>query len=520
MAVAETLEHRSLMAADTAVDIAPAVPSVVARIVNGTPTSDYGSVGIIGDSSGGFCSGTLIAPRYALTAGHCGEGVANTAGRFSVGGQNYATSRVIVHPSYNNQSLANDIAIFELNQAVTGVTPSAIFRGTPQVGQVLTLVGFGAGGTGTTGHTNDFGTKRVGRTPIDGVEPTVIRWNFDNNTESNTAPGDSGGPAFLTVNQVDYVAGVTSGGTRDDAGIGDQSFDTRVDAFATWIDSIVGGSTTPPPPPPPPPPSGDDHANAPGSSATVVTLNSTGDGTAQGVLEIAGDRDVFQFTVLKAGTAVITTAAGASGLDTYLRIYNSAGTLVGQNDDYNQTLNSQVTLSVQPGVYYASIGSYQDAGVGAYQLSVKVTAATTGDKFSSAVAIPLASDGTGVVNSSISSTVTGRVFSFVAQFTGQVVATTRATSGNLDTILNGYDAAARRVATNDDYGGTLNSRVQFSVVAGSKYYLEVVRYGQTTGNFTLNLTNTNTTRARFGTESGQAAATAGSSSSGGSPSST
>ena len=104
----------------------------------------------------------------------------------------------------------NDIAIYKLDRAVTNVTPSPISRTTPTVGQLLTLVGFGGGGTGTTGHTGDYGTKRVGTTPIDQVTAQTIFWNFDNNTESNTAPGDSGGPAFVVNGGLWELAGINS----------------------------------------------------------------------------------------------------------------------------------------------------------------------------------------------------------------------------------------------------------------------------------------------------------------------
>ena len=228
----------------------PAISSQSAsRIVNGTPTSDFSSVGMLGAWGSDFCSGTLISPTFVLTAAHCAEGVGDTEGNFTVEGQTYTTSRVYVHPDWNDFVFgtdgANDIALYELATTVTGATPSPIFTGTPQVGDELTLVGFGAGGDGNTGHNGDYGIKRVGTTPIDQVSSTLIHWSFDNNSESNTAPGDSGGPAFLLVDGVYEVAGVTSGGDRFDAGIGDNSYDTRVDAYQDWIGQLTGGGGTP-----------------------------------------------------------------------------------------------------------------------------------------------------------------------------------------------------------------------------------------------------------------------------------
>ena len=493
----EVLEVRSLMTASSLIASATHTNSthVTPRIINGTVTGQFPSVGLVGDASDFGCSGTLIAPQFVLTAGHCGVGVGQTAGRFRTGSATYSTSRVFVHPGYNENALgtdnANDIAIYQLDRPVSGVTPSQIFRSTPVAGQLLTLVGFGGAGTGASGGDGSYGTKRVGTTPIDEVTARIIAWNFDNETESNTAPGDSGGPAFVTVGGVQYLAGVTSGGDKANSGIGDYSFDTRVDAYAAWIDSIVGSTAT----------------------QSLVSVKASDASAAETVVGQSPNPGTFVITRTGAVTSPLIINVSMSGTAKNGTDYNSIPTIVtipagatsatvslNVKDDAIAEGTETATLTILTGSGYGTA-----AGNGTVSISIADNdgIVTSNDLFAnrrqlSGAAVNVTGTNVGakseagepnILNVSGGKSVW---WTWTASISGMVNIST--VGSNFDTTVGIYRGTAVRslalVAANDDADGSngiYTSQVSFAAVAGQVYQIMVDGYDGDAGNIRLTL---------------------------------
>jgi hypothetical protein len=476
----------------------------VGRIINGTITNAYPSVGLIGDTNGMHCTASLIAPQYVLTAAHCLEGIGHAQGRFQVGGQTYSSSRIFIHPQYNPNAIgsdsAHDIAIMKLDRPVTNVTPSSIFRGTPTVGQMLTLVGFGEGGNASTGGDGTFGIKRVGTTPIDSVSSRLIHWNFDNNNESNTAPGDSGGPAFVTINGQQFIAGVTSGGTLANAAIGDQSFDTRVDAYKSWIDSIVGT----------------------GGNGTVISIRPVDGNASERLPSQTADPGVFSVSRTGPTTSSLTVNLSVSGTATngvdYVSIPTKVVIPAGQasatvrldvNDDTRVEGTETAVLKVAAGTGYSI-----DPGLSSATISILDNdAATWNNNFANRPII----SGTNATATGTNVGATAEAgepnvlgisggksiwYSWTAGVSGQVVLSTL--GSNFDTTLGVYTGssvnALQHIQSNDDqnlWQGIYTSRLTFSATAGRTYQILVDGYEGDRGNVRLTLSQTVNRASQF-----------------------
>jgi secreted trypsin-like serine protease len=215
-------------------------------IVGGTATSAFPAVGALTKNGSPFCSGTLIAPRKVATAAHCLSGMSISGMRFAFGPNAFSpTSSIAIvaiqpHPQYDAQNITSDIGVATLASDAP-VTPVKINTSMDQswVGKSLTFVGYGV----TNGPTQTgVGTKRSVNIPVSQVGSTQFAYQT---AGKNTCNGDSGGPAFATINGELYLVGTTSYGDVDCTQYG---VDTRVDAFQ----SFLGVSNSPPPMMPPP----------------------------------------------------------------------------------------------------------------------------------------------------------------------------------------------------------------------------------------------------------------------------
>lgn len=124
----------------------------------------------------------------------------------------------------------------------------------------------------------------------------------------------------------------------------------------------------------------DDHPDAPifipresqQRDATAISLDPEGLGQVTGEIETVGDRDVFQVYSAARGRFVIDVQTTDDMLDSFVRVYDSHGNLVGIDDDGGDIRNSHVEFnSFQDEVYTIEVSGYADNSIGHYEVRVQ-----------------------------------------------------------------------------------------------------------------------------------------------------
>ena len=108
--------------------------------------------------------------------------------------------------------------------------------------------------------------------------------------------------------------------------------------------------------------------DVPGNATTGATIGVGG--TVTDTLETGGDHDWFRIQLTQ-GQSVSVALNGLSLDDPYVRIRNSSGTIIFQNDDGGDGLDSLVAFRASyTGTYYIDVGSAPENQTGSYELSV------------------------------------------------------------------------------------------------------------------------------------------------------
>lgn len=214
-------------------------------IYGGAPDAEHGAVVALlrverlkdGDMAGS-CTGTIVAASARVgtlvTAGHCVakldevghvEAPLQLADPAELGifagpdwqesydaRRRYPASDVWIHPDYDGVvGHPFDVAVVRFVGALDDAQPVPLTRpedGEPRAGSTMTLVGFGE----TEGHAPNT-LRRAVEVEAANVSDHFI--DFDQTTGTGTCGGDSGGPALVSTDAGERLAGVTSFGDLD-----------------------------------------------------------------------------------------------------------------------------------------------------------------------------------------------------------------------------------------------------------------------------------------------------------------
>lgn len=238
--------------------------------------SPFNAVGALAIVAGGFSykgSAVALSPNWVLTAGHNldlndnGLPDPGLAISFNLPGFGaYSASDFHTHPGFagfGNPSIQRDLGLLYFATPLpTSLTFPALSYGL-QLGDEVTLVGFGRSGYGDYGYTTSASLtdRRVGQNVVDSFTaddlgagfPALFRYDFDppdttgladgslgNDVETLIGPGDSGGPLLVDLGASYALAGINTFVEGYGGRFGDLGGGVVLQPYLSWISEVTG----------------------------------------------------------------------------------------------------------------------------------------------------------------------------------------------------------------------------------------------------------------------------------------